>query len=106
MSENNEVEFKLIMHSGNAKSYAMEAIREADKGNFEKANELLKEADKELLNAQKSHSGVVQSEAAGERVEVSLLLVHAEDHLASSTVLVSLAKEMVKMHHKLNKENN
>ena len=105
MSENNEVEFKLIMHSGNAKSYAMEAIREADKGNFEKANELLKEADKELLNAQKSHSGVVQNEAAGERVKVSLLLVHAEDHLASSTVIVYLAKEMVKMHYKLNKEN-
>jgi cellobiose PTS system EIIA component len=104
MDEMNEVEFMLIMHSGNARSYAMEAIREADKGDFDKANSLLIEAKKELLNAQRSHSGIIQDEAAGKKVELSLLLMHSEDHLASSTIVVDLAKEIIKLHSKYSKE--
>ncbi|MCY6958117.1 PTS lactose/cellobiose transporter subunit IIA [Clostridium brassicae] len=106
MDEMNEIEFELIMHSGNARSYAMEAIREADKGNFKKANELLSESKKELLNAQRSHSGIIQDEAAGKKIEITLLLMHSEDHLASSTVVVDLAKEIIKIHQKYNKEED
>lgn len=103
MDEMNEVEFKLIMHSGNARSSAMEAIKEANKGNFDKANQLLMEAKRELLDAQKSHSGMVQDEAAGRKVELSLLLIHSEDHLASSTVVVDLAKEIINIYSKYSK---
>ncbi|SHK26829.1 PTS system, cellobiose-specific IIA component [Clostridium cavendishii DSM 21758] len=106
MDEMNEVEFNLIMHSGNARSYAMEAIKEADKGNFEKANELIIEAKKELVNAQRSHSGIIQDEAAGKKVEITLLLMHSEDHLASSTIVVDLAKEIINLHCKYSKEEN
>lgn len=102
----NEVEFNLIMHSGNARSYAMEAIKEADKGDFKKAKELLTEAKKELLNAQRSHSGIIQDEAAGKKVEITLLLMHSEDHLASSTIVVDLAKEIINIHSKYSKEEN
>lgn len=103
MDEMNEVEFKLIMHSGNARSSAMEAIKEANKGNFDKATQLLMEAKRELLDAQKSHSGIVQDEAAGRKVELSLLLIHSEDHLASSTVVVDLAKEIINIYSKYSK---
>lgn len=106
MDEINEVEFKLIMHSGNARSYAMEAIREADKGDFKKANELLMQAKKELLNAQRSHSGIIQDEAAGKKLEVTLLLMHSEDHLASSSIVVDLAKEIINIHCKYSKGDN
>ncbi|GAA0078838.1 PTS lactose/cellobiose transporter subunit IIA [Clostridium sp. CTA-5] len=106
MDEMNKIEFKLIMHSGNARSYAMEAMKEADKGNFDKANELLLEAKKELLNAQKTHSGIIQDEAAGKKVELSLLLIHSEDHLASSTVVVDLAKQIINIQIKYSKERN
>ncbi|MBW6408925.1 PTS lactose/cellobiose transporter subunit IIA [Clostridium sp. YB-6] len=102
----NKIEFKLIMHSGNARSYAMEAMKEADKGNFDKANELLLEAKEELLNAQKTHSGIIQDEAAGKKVELSLLLIHSEDHLASSTVVVDLAKQIINIQIKYSKERN
>ncbi|WP_258049580.1 PTS lactose/cellobiose transporter subunit IIA [Clostridium weizhouense] len=106
MDEMNKIEFKLIMHSGNARSYAMEAMKEADKGNFDKANELLLEAKEELLNAQKTHSGIIQDEAAGKKVELSLLLIHSEDHLASSTVVVDLAKQIINIQIKYSKERN
>lgn len=99
-----EIEFKLIMHSGNARSYAMEAIREANTENFIKAKELIDMARGELLEAQRSHSGIVQDEAAGKKVELSLLLVHGEDHLASSTVTVDLAQQIINIYSKYAKE--
>lgn len=98
-----EVAVKLIFHSGNARSYGMEAIKEAREENFDLAKDLLLKAKDELKNAQRSHSGIIQDEAAGKAVEVSLLLVHAEDHLSASTIIVDLANEIIEIHKKYSK---
>lgn len=91
----------IITHSGDARSDAMEAIQHAKKKEIEKANQLIEKADKELLEAHSMQTKLIQNEARGEKSEFSLLLVHAQDHLMTTTTLKDLAKEFVELYEKI-----
>lgn len=85
----------LILHSGNARSFAMQAMSEAREGNFEQADQYLEESAKELLEAHKSQTELIQGEARGEETSISMLLIHAQDHLMTAMTLKDLAIEIV-----------
>jgi cellobiose PTS system EIIA component len=95
--------FMLILHSGNARSSAMEAIYEAKKGNFEAAAEKIVEADAEFVNAHKFQTQLISAESGGETFEVPILLVHAQDHLMTAMTLKDLAKEIIDLYKRLPK---
>ena len=88
--------FEIISNGGNAKALVYEAMEESEKGNFEEARKLLEEADT-FLN--KAHQ--VQTEAAGERNEVTVLFVHAQDHLMTSIEVRTLAENVIRMNERL-----
>lgn len=90
----------LIIHSGEARSYAMEAIAAAREGKIEQARELLVKSDEELGEAHNTQTSLIQAEAGGEKIEISLLMVHAQDHFMTSMTLKDLAKELVEIHAK------
>lgn len=87
--------FELIMHAGNAKSKAMEAIYASRKGDLAEADILLKEGKEELILAHKSQTNMVFDEAKGNNVHVNILLVHALDHLAMATMSCEIGEEFV-----------
>lgn len=93
-----EVILSIIIHSGNAKSLSFEALQEAKKGNIEKSGKLIEDAKKEFLNAHHVQTEMLQGEANGEKTEVSLLMVHAQDHLMSSSLAMDLIEEMIEMY--------
>ena len=78
---------QIILFSGNAKSTAFEAIQAAKENDLEQANKLLEEANEELINAHKVQTFLIQSEIRGEKVETSLLLIHAQDHLMNANYI-------------------
>ena len=83
MNESNlESVMGLIMYGGEAKSNAMEAIQAAKKGDFSKANQRLADANAALLQAHKAH---------------------AQDHLMTSLPFVDLAKEVVEVYKRFEK---
>lgn len=90
--------FEIISNGGNAKGLAYEALTAASKGDFEKAEELLKEADEYLGQAHKVQTNIIQAEARGERTEVSVLFVHAQDHLMTAIESRNLIEQMIKLH--------
>src|SRR4051812_49233897 len=92
----------LIMHSGNAKSYGMEAIQAAKEGNFKKAGQRLEEANEELVKAHHAQTGLLTQEASGGKFEVTLLMVHAQDHLMNAITFLDLAKELIDVYKKVN----
>lgn len=95
----------LIMNGGNAKSNAMEAIYAAKNGDFDTANEKLEHANESLTQAHHSQTGLLTKEAGGNRVEISLLMVHGQDHLMNAITFRDLAEEIVEMYQTvLNKE--
>lgn len=95
---NMEVIMGLIVNGGNAKSSAFEAIMAAKKGDFETADAKLKEADKSLTEAHNVQTGMLTKEASGEHAQVSLLMVHSQDHLMTAITFRDLAGEIVDLY--------
>ncbi|MBE5983732.1 PTS lactose/cellobiose transporter subunit IIA [Lacrimispora sp. AGF001] len=86
---------KLVVNGGNARSTAIEALRAAKVGNFKKADELMEEADTILKEAHEIQTEMIQNELNGNKVEVGLLMVHAQDHLMNAMTVMDLCKEMI-----------
>jgi PTS system cellobiose-specific IIA component len=100
MGINEEMErsiFTIISCAGRARSICFEALRHAREGAFEQAEALLDQAQAELVKTHGVHAAMIQKEASGDRQEVSLLLVHAEDHLMNTLFAKDLIREMVLM---------
>lgn len=93
----------LIMHGGNAKSECMESIQLAKEGKIEEANDKIELANKSLIEAHHSQTELLTQEARGEKAEVSLMLIHAQDHLMNAITFRDLAKELVTLYERLEK---
>ena len=97
-----EIILNIIMHSGEARSYSMEALAIAKTGDFDKAKELIIRADEELGYAHNSQTSLIQGEAANDKIEFSLLLIHSQDHLMTTMTFKDLAVELIEVHEKIN----
>lgn len=87
----------IISCAGEARSLCFEGLQAAKKGDFDKSEECMRQAQEALLKTHHIHSDIIQQEARGEKQEVSLLLVHAEDHLMNTLLTKDLIKEMIEM---------
>ena len=97
-----EIILNIIMHSGEARNYSIEALAVAKTGNFNRAQELIMTADEELGYAYNSQTSLIQGEAVNEKIEFSLLLVHAQDHLMTTMTFKDLVVELIEVHQKIN----
>lgn len=103
MEEMELICFQLITAAGGAKSKYIEAIQKAKEGLYEEAEELITQGDELLGKGHEPHTDLVQKEAAGEDVKMSLILAHAEDQMMSTEVFKVLAEEMIELYKKVNK---
>nr|WP_276569533.1 PTS lactose/cellobiose transporter subunit IIA [Lysinibacillus sphaericus] len=94
----------LIVHSGNTKSECMEAIQLAKKGQIQEAKEKIQLANDSLIEAHHSQTALLSQEARGEKVEVSMLLIHAQDHLMNAITFRDLASEMIELYERIKGE--
>lgn len=92
------VAMTIIAHSGEARTAAFNALQRAKSGNFEEAEELMKESEKEALEAHNAQTELLVSEANGDKTEVNVLLVHSQDHLMTSILAQELIKEIIYLH--------
>lgn len=103
MSEpkNLEAIMGLIMYGGDAKGKAVEALQAAKEGAFDQAEVMLGQANESLVTAHRSQTSLLTNEAQGESVEISLLLIHGQDHLMNAITFIDLAREMIELYKKL-----
>lgn len=94
--------FQMILHAGNARSDAMEALLLAKKGKFDEAAEKMEAADEAFTEAHHMQTNLLHNEANGETTEFSVILIHAQDHLMNALTIKDLAVEMIDMHQKIN----
>ena len=97
------VVFEIVNSAGTAKGLAYEALSEAEKGNFEKAENLLKEADEALLSAHNVQTEIIQAEVNGKGITPSVLFVHSQDHLMTAIEAKTLIESMIKMYRRIDK---
>lgn len=98
MVDTESISMQLIAAAGDAKGCAFEALTEANDGNFEKAEELLKQATAATLPVHKQQMELITATAQGEEVPVDVLLVHAQDHLMNSELAQDLIRELITLY--------
>ena len=99
-----EVAFQIITYAGEAKSEAMLAIYEAKAKNFDQAEQKIKLANEAINQASHQHFELIQAEAQGSKIEIPLLLMHAEDQLLSTQSVILLAEEIIRLHQKIKEQ--
>lgn len=92
---------ELIVNSGDARSKAIEAISAAGNGEFERAEEMIQQCDEALRKAHTFQTELISAEANGEKTEISLILIHGQDHLMNAMTVRDLAEQMIKMYQKI-----
>ncbi len=90
--------FELIAYAGNSKSTAMMAIEAARDGDFPLADQYVAESERDYLAAHEIQSELLKDEMNGAPTELSLLMVHAQDHLTMATMGQEFALEFVRIY--------
>ena len=86
--------FEIILHSGNARTVSHDAFASMRKKEDEKAKEQLEEANEQLLKAHKAQTQLLKEYAGGKKIEMEIIMVHAQDHLMTTMTLLEVANEM------------
>lgn len=89
---------QIIAFSGEARSLAFNGLKEARAKNFDKAEAYMEESAEASLKAHKAQTDLLIQEANGEKNDISILLIHAQDHLMTSILAKDLIQEMIGMY--------
>lgn len=96
MNELQMVCFEIISYVGTAKSNYVNAIAKAKEGDFEAAEELIKQGDEAYNGGHDVHMKLLQADAAGERNgEAPLILLHAEDQMTGAEMAKLMALNLI-----------
>lgn len=97
MNEREQAIMQLILHSGSAKTHAYEALRQVNEGKYEKADEEMQLANDEITSAHNAQTSLLQEEAAGGKMEITGLFLHAQDHLMTTISEMNLIKQIMEL---------
>jgi PTS system cellobiose-specific IIA component len=90
-----EIIMSMVCTGGDARGLCIEAIRSARVGDFAKAEDLLKQADDDILQAHQTQTELIQNEINGTPMVVRLMMVHAQDHIMDAMVVRDLSGEII-----------
>lgn len=90
--------FEIVAYAGDARSSLIEAMNAARDGEYDKAEELVREADESIKQAHNTQTDMLAKEAAGEDLELSFIMVHGQDHLMTTILLRDLVEHMIELY--------
>lgn len=90
-----ELAMEIILHGGNARAKAYDALSSAKNGDFDTANQYLLEAEKELEEAHRFQTNALQDMKLELSGSTPLIMVHAQDHLMTAMAEKTLIGEML-----------
>ena len=100
--DNVEVAMGLIAGAGDSRSYCMEAIDYAREGEFDRAREAVGEAVSAMVKTHEVQTQLIRDEMEGNGMAVSLLMIHAQDHLNLALITRDIAEELIKLYERIN----
>ncbi|WJP97369.1 PTS cellobiose transporter subunit IIA [Macrococcus bovicus] len=98
------VAFQIILHSGNSRTLVHESFQAMRANDFAVAEQKLEESNKELTEAHKVQTSLLQQYASGEEIKIEIIMVHAQDHLMTTMTLREMAVEMLHLYRRINNE--
>jgi PTS system cellobiose-specific IIA component len=81
----------------------MEAIMHAKAGEFDEAREKLEAASRAMKEAHDTQMDLIGAEVRGEHPELTLLMVHAQDHICMALIVRDMAQEFLELYEKIGK---
>lgn len=94
----------LIINSGNARSCAYEALSFAKQGNFVRAEEVMQAARAALNEAHLVQTQLIEQDQGEGKTKMTLVMVHAQDHLMTSMLARELIGELIQVYKKLSEK--
>ncbi|MDV7021631.1 PTS lactose/cellobiose transporter subunit IIA [Atlantibacter subterranea] len=93
-----EAVMEIIVNAGQSRSLCFEALHAARQGNFDEANSLLREADGYSRQAHRMQTKLIEQDAGEARQPMTLIMVHAQDHLMNSLLARELCEEILHLY--------
>lgn len=90
--------FEIVAYSGDARSKFLEALKAAQNGQYERAEELIAEGGKCLNDAHNAQTSLLQKEASGDDLAYSVTMMHGQDHLMTTILLQDLMKHLIELY--------
>lgn len=88
----------IIANAGDSRSCSMAAMECAKNGDFLEAQNLLKESNEVLQRAHNEHTQLLVEDAKEGNIKVTLLLVHASNHLSVAEVSLDFVREIIALY--------
>ncbi len=92
---------ELIIHAGEARSCAMQALRAARNQAWSEADLLLTAATEAARTAHKIQTELIGADEGCGKIPVNLIMVHAQDHLMNAMLCRELAEEIIQLRREL-----
>ena len=93
-----EAVMEIIVNAGQSRSLCFEALNAARQGNLDEAKSLLREADGYARQAHKMQTKLIEQDAGEARQPMTLIMVHAQDHLMNSLLARELSEEIIHLY--------
>lgn len=101
MMDMEEIIFNIICYAGEARSFMYKALDFAENKEMDKAKESMEKCNEFILKAHKVQTSLIQEEAGGKKIELSMLFVHAQDHIMNVMEAKNLIEHMIKLYEKI-----
>lgn len=87
----------IIIYSGDARGYMYEALENAKEGKYDEIDSLIDKANEAIGKAHDVQTSMLQKEASGEKLQVSVLFVHSQDHLMTTISEKNMICEIIEL---------
>lgn len=102
--EQEMVVMEIICNAGEARSLCYEALRLSRTKSFDLAEDKLRQAKECLNKAHLIQTQLIEEDQGEGKVSMTLVMVHAQNHLMTTILAQEMATEMVALHKQLASE--
>lgn len=92
----------IIINAGDCKNHAYMALNYVNEGKYDEADQELQLANDALAKAHDGQTMFLHKEANGEKVDMSVLFVHAQDHLMTAITEKNLIEQIIELRKVIN----
>ncbi|HGM5490721.1 TPA: PTS lactose/cellobiose transporter subunit IIA [Serratia fonticola] len=96
-----ETIMELLVQAGSARSNALSALRCARQGNFAQAAAAMAESHSAVKLAHAKQTELIGLDEGCGKLTVTLITVHAQDHLMNAMVIQDLAQDLIELYRRL-----
>jgi len=95
--------FAIVAYAGDAKTALIKALDNAREGKIAEAKKLVEEANQSIVDAHNEQTKLLADEAGGMDMDVTFIMVHGQDTLMTTMMLMDQCKFFIDEYERINK---